>query len=192
MKITLATSSKFKSDILKKSGIKHTCLNTDAEELSCKKNIFEYTMEISAIKARACANMVSEGIVIGLDTVVDINGLIIEKPKTIEEGKNNLRMASNNVTKVITGITLINLDTEEVETTTQTTSIYMKKITEEELDYYISNESDILNVSGFVFENIASCFIDRIEGSYYNILGGPVEKIYEILKKQNVKLSELD
>ena len=192
MKITLATSCKLKSDLLKKSGLKHTCINTNAEEISDKKNIYEYTMEISSIKARAGANMVSDGIIIGLDTVVDINGKIVEKPKTIEEGKNNLRLASNNHTKVITGITVINLDTEEVVTTFQETKVYIKELNEEEIDFYVKNEPNILNVSGFVVEKIVSCYIDRIEGSYYNILGAPVEKIYEIIKKQGIKLTDID
>lgn len=192
MKLFLASNSKFKSQILDKVHIKHECLDMSMKEESNKTNAHEYVMDLSRQKARQGATMVSDGLVLGLDTVVLINGKIVEKPASIEEAKENLRNASMNKVSVITGISLINLDSEEAFTDFQETKVTMNKITEDDINYYIENEPDALYVSGFVIETIASCFIQKIEGSYYNILGLPVEKLYQLLNKMNISLRDID
>lgn len=56
----------------------------------------------------------------------------------------------------------------------------------------MNNEPDVMYASGFIIETIMSNFIDEICGSYYNILGVPVEKIYEYLRSWNIHLKDLD
>ena len=192
MKLYLASKSKFKSQILDKVYINHECIDVNVKEESTKTNAHEYVMELAKLKARHGATMVSDGLILGLDTVVLMNGKIIEKPKTLEEAKENLRKASNNKVSVLTGISLINLDTEEAFTDFQETKVIMNEITEENINYYIEKEKDDLYVSGFVIETVASCFIQSIEGSYYNILGLPVEKFYQLLRKMNLDLKDID
>lgn len=192
MKLYLASKSKFKSQILDKVYINHECIDVNVKEESTKTNAHEYVMELAKLKARHGATMVSDGLILGLDTVVLMNGKIIEKPKTLEEAKENLRKASNNKVSVLTGISLINLDTEEAFTDFQETKVIMNEITEENINYYIKKEKDALYVSGFVIETVASCFIQSIEGSYYNILGLPVEKFYQLLRKMNLDLKDID
>ena len=192
MKLYLASKSKFKSQILDKVYINHECIDVNVKEESTKTNAHEYVMELAKLKARHGATMVSDGLILGLDTVVLMNGKIIEKPKTLEEAKENLRKASNNKVSVLTGISLINLDTEEAFTDFQETKVIMNEISEENINYYIEKEKDALYVSGFVIETVASCFIQSIEGSYYNILGLPVEKFYQLLRKMNLDLKDID
>ena len=85
MKLYLASKSKFKSQILDKVYINHECIDVNVKEESTKTNAHEYVMELAKLKARHGATMVSDGLILGLDTVVLMNGKIIEKPKTVEE-----------------------------------------------------------------------------------------------------------
>ena len=117
-----------------------------------------------------------------IDTIVYANGKILEKPKSIEEARENLVLCSNNTNSVITGITLINKYTNEIIQDYQETKVTLTNISDEDIDYYIKNEPNIMYVSGFVIESFVSNFIKNINGSYYNILGVPVEKIYEPFK----------
>ena len=71
-------------------------------------------------------------------------------------------------------------------------SLYLNDISEEDIEYYINNEEGIMYAARFIIENIASNFINKIEGSYYNILGVPVEKIYEILKDMVYSLKDIN
>lgn len=190
MKITLASTSKFKNNILNTVGISHDSVSPTCEEISNYKNPYEYVKDLSLKKAVSIKNHHTD-IIIGLDTIVLINNKIVEKPKSIEEAKENLRNSSNNTTKVITGITLINNQTNEVITDYQETLVKFNAITEQDIDYYIENEKDAMYASGFIIETICSNFISKIDGSYYNILGVPVEKIYQILNGWNIYLKDI-
>ncbi len=192
MKLILASESKFKKEILNKVGLKHTSKKGTETHIH-EGNPYDYVKKQSLTKAQSINDNKKENqIIIGLDTIVLINNKIIEKPSSIVEVKENLRNASNNITKVITGYTLINKKTNEVITDYQETLISFNEITEEEIDYYIENEQDALYASGFIVETICSNFINKIEGSYYNILGVPVEKIYSVLKSWNITLKDLE
>lgn len=190
--ITLASTSKFKSEILNRVGLKHTCMASTCKETSSLTNPYDYVVELANNKALNIKDKASTDIIIGLDTIVLTNNKIIEKPKSLAEAKQNIVDSSSNFSKVITGISIINKKTNEIVNTHQETIIYFKKINDNDIDYYLENEPDIMYASGFIIENIASNFIDKIEGSYYNILGAPVEKIYEILNNMDVYLKDIN
>lgn len=192
MKITLASTSKFKNNIFNKVGLKHYCMAPTCEEISFKTNPYEYAKELSLNKALSIKDKAETDIVIGLDTIAYINNRIIEKPSSIEEAKNNLRESSNNITKIISGIAIINKKTNQIINEYQESTIRFNEITESDINYYINNEPEALNASGFILETIMSNFIDKIEGSYYNIQGAPVEKIYSILKEMGLNLEEIN
>lgn len=192
MKLTLASTSKYKRSILDRVMLKHDSISPDCEEISTKKDPYEYCMDIANQKITSVENKVSKGIIIALDCIVLINNKICEKPKTLVEAKQNLANCSNNQVKVITGIAIKNQDTNKLVTTYQESTVFFKKINNKDLDYYIANEEGLLSSAGFIIENIASNFIDHIDGSFYNVLGVPVEKIYEVLNSMNIYLPDIN
>lgn len=192
MKLVLASTSKIKNEILNKVGMKHSNVKSTFEEISNnKENVYEYVKELAYGKAcNAC--MDDKSIILGLDTVVYVNGKILEKPKSIDEAKQNLKICSSNTSYVITGIALINKYNNQVINDYAETKVILNDICDEDIEYYIENEPDVMYASGFVIETIASNFIKKIDGSFYNILGVPVEKIYEYLKNWNIYLKDLE
>ena len=68
----------------------------------------------------------------------------------------------------------------------------MNEIDDCDIYYYMDNEKDIMYVSGFIVETVASNFINKIEGSFYNILGVPTEKIYSMIKKLGYHLNDFN
>lgn len=192
MKLVLASTSKIKNEILNKVGMKHSNVKSTFEEVSNnKENVYEYVKELAYGKAcNAC--MDDKSIILGLDTVVYVNGKILEKPKSIDEAKQNLKICSSNTSYVITGIALINKYNNQVINDYAETKVILNDICDEDIEYYIENEPDVMYASGFVIETIASNFIKKIDGSFYNILGVPVEKIYEYLKDWNIYLKDLE
>lgn len=193
MKLVLASTSKFKSEILNKVHLKHTCIKNDYNENNIiKQNVYDYVKKLSYGKAKNVENKIKDSIILGLDTVVYVDNKILEKPKSIEEAKNNIKISINKRTKVITGITLINQINGEIVNDYQETFITLRNIDDIDIEYYIKNEPDIMYASGFIIETIMSNFIENINGSYYNILGIPVEKIYNYLLNWNIHLKDLD
>lgn len=192
MKLVLASTSKIKNEILNKVGMKHSNVKSTFEEVSNnKENVYEYVKELAYGKAcNAC--MDDKSIILGLDTIVYVNGKILEKPKSIDEAKQNLKICSSNTSYVITGIALINKYNNQIINDYAETKVILNDICDEDIEYYIENEPDVMYASGFVIETIASNFIKKIDGSFYNILGVPVEKIYEYLKDWNIYLKDLE
>ncbi len=191
MRLTLASTSKFKNNILDTVKIKHDQISPNCKEHSNYKDPYDYVKDIAKQKLDSVSNYNTD-IIISLDTIVLIDNKIVEKPKSIEEAKNNLRNSSNTTSKVITGIAMLNKNTNEVIIDYQETLVTFNEIDEEDIEFYINNEPDAMYASGFIVETICSNFIKKIEGSYYNILGVPVEKIYEILRKWDIKLKNID
>lgn len=193
MKLILASTSKLKNEILNKVGMNHDNIKSEFEEISDNTNdVYKYVMDLSYGKAKSVENKVTECIILGIDTVVYLNNKIIEKPKNIEEAKSNLINSAGKTTSVITGLTLINKITNEVIQDYQETKITLRDISNDDIEYYIENEPNVMYASGFIVETIASNFIEGINGSFYNILGVPVEKIYENLLKWNIHLKDLE
>lgn len=193
MKLILASTSKLKNGILDKVGLNHGQIASDFDEVSLNRdNVYQYVKDLSYGKAKSIDTKVDTAIILGIDTVVFASNKILEKPKTIEEAKENLRLSAGKTTSVITGITLINKYTNEVIQDFQETKITLNEISDEDIEYYIENEPDVMYASGFIVETIASNFIKEIKGSFYNILGVPVEKIYEYLLKWNIHLKDLE
>lgn len=192
MKLVLASTSKIKNEILNKVGMKHSNVKSTFEEVSNnKEDVYQYVKELAYGKAcNAC--MDDKSIILGLDTVVYVNGKILEKPKSIDEAKQNLKICSSNTSYVITGIALINKYNNQVINDYAETKVILNDICDEDIEYYIENEPDVMYASGFVIETIASNFIKKIDGSFYNILGVPVEKIYEYLNGWNIHLKDLE
>ena len=117
MKLILASSSKFKREILDNVGIKHISVDSKYDEdISDYIDVYDYVKKLSLGKANSVINEFNEGIILGLDTVVYVDDKIIEKPNSMDEARNNIYLCMNNSTKVITGITLINLYNNEIIT----------------------------------------------------------------------------
>ena len=193
MKLILASTSKFKKEILDKVGLKHTQVASNFIEFSDNyDDIYQYVKDLAFGKASNVYNQISEGIVLGLDTVVYANHQILEKPKCLEDVRLSIKSCSNNTVSVITGIALMNKENDNVVVDYAETKIKLRDIDDVDIEYYIENEPDLMYVSGFVIETYLSNFIDKIEGSYYNILGAPVEVIYKYLHNWQIHLKDLE
>ncbi len=193
MQVVLASTSKFKNQILDTVGIKHSCIDSNYDETLIKEeNVYEYVKELAFGKANNIINKVSDSLIIGLDTVVYANNKILQKPKDINEAKEAIKMCKNNITSVITGISIINQKTNEIIKDYAETKITLRNIDDIDIEYYLNNEPDIMYASGFIIETIMSNFIEKIEGSYYNILGAPVETIYRHINDMGYHLMDLE
>lgn len=193
MKVVLSSTSKQKNDILNTVHIKHGQIAGDFEEKQEKgENVYHYVKRLSLGKAKSILGKCKDSIVIGLDTVCFVKGKILEKPKDENEAREHIRLCSNAKTDVITGVAIINQKTGEIFNNFAKTSVKMRKISEKDINYYINNEKDWKYASGFIIETVLSNFIKEIKGSYYNILGVPVELIYDVINKMGFSLEDLE
>jgi len=121
-------------------------------------------------------------IVITADTIVWCNNEVLGKPADAADAKRMIRALSNNTHEVITGVALLSSSKEK--TFADTTKVTFESLTEEEIDYYIDNFKPYDKAGAYgIQEWIGITACSRIEGSYFNVVGLPVQKLYRELNK---------
>ena len=121
-------------------------------------------------------------ILITADTIVISDGAILEKPLNLDNARWMLKHLAENHHTVITGVCLKSLQMEKVFSST--TEVFFGKITNEEIDYYLTHYPPLDKAGGYgIQEWIGYVGIKRIEGSFFNVMGLPVHQLYEELKE---------
>ena len=192
MKIVLASTSKDKSDLLNKCFIKHTCIKSNYDEGGDKSNPYSYAINNSKGKLLSLKDKVNDSIVIGLDTICFVDGKVLEKPIDKNDAINNIKMCMNKETLVITGLSILNQKSDELFTTSVVSKVKIRNMSDKDIEFYINNEENYMYASGFIIETIISNFIEYIDGSFYNILGVPVEEIYKHINEWGYYLEDLE
>lgn len=181
--IILASQSPRRHQLLKNMGIRYRALvKTDIDETYPKhlKNI-EIAEYLAQKKASEYNNeLKSNTILITADTIVSLNDEILGKPTDKNDAVEMLKKLSGNHHNVITGICLKSINKEFVFSCN--TSVYFKNLTIDEILYYIDNYKPFDKAGAYgVQEWIGYIGIERIEGSYFNVVGLPVQKLYSKL-----------
>ena len=149
--------------------------------------------ELSKNKATSVQTQLDEkAIIIAADTVIYMDGKIYEKPKSKEEAYNNLKQMSGRLTYGITGVTIKDLYQNKEICFSDTAEVYINKISDEDIKWYVENEKNILNVCGYVMPGKACLFLDKVNGDYNTLFGISPSKVYEKLKELGYKLSDFE
>jgi septum formation protein len=121
-------------------------------------------------------------IVITADTIVWVDGIVLGKPVNYDEAAGMLRQLSGKKHVVVTGVCLT--AKEKQVTFSASTDVHFKNLTNSEIDYYLTNYQPYDKAGSYgVQEWIGFIAIERIEGSYFNVMGLPVQQLYEELLK---------
>ena len=181
-KIILASGSPRRKELLEQAGISFTIKVSEADETITKKEPWEAVMELAARKARAVAESGLEEedvIVIGADTVVAVDGKILGKPHSKEEAEEMLRLLSGRVHQVCTGVALLsrNQGSWRERTFYEETQVEMYPITEE------ATGEPMDKAGAYGIQGRAAIFVKGIQGDYNNVVGLPVGRLYQELKR---------
>ncbi|RLE55965.1 MAG: septum formation protein Maf [Candidatus Methanomethylicota archaeon] len=150
----------------------------------------EQAKALALKKAEYAARKIESGIVVAGDTVVVVDGEVLGKPKDEREAREMLTKLSGKEHKVITGIAVINVETGEELVDAVETKVYMKKMTMEELELYIKSGEPLGKAGGYAIQEIGALLVGGIDGCFFNVVGLPISKLYEMLKQFGVNLLE--
>jgi septum formation protein len=143
----------------------------------------EITDFLADLKAKPFENTLTDkDLLITSDTIVWLNSKALGKPKDAEDAFNMLRSLSGKKHQVLTSISIKNNAFQVI--TNDTTDVYFKELTDDEINYYIKTCKPYDKAGGYgIQEWIGFIGIDRLEGSYFNVMGLPVHKLYKELLK---------
>ena len=185
MKFILASKSPRRKEILKKINLKFKIIDAQIDESIIPQNISpsEYSIRLAKLKTMDISKKNPNYTVIGADTIVSINHQILNKPQNFEEAKEMLNLLSNNTHQVITGVSLKNKSLDINENFYDVSFVSFYKLSDNEINYYINNYKPFDKAGSYGIQDYAGLFVKNIKGSYDNIVGFPVSKFYQILKK---------
>ena len=200
MKIILASKSPRRKEILSSLGIIFDVIVSDTDESSDISNPALLVSELSKRKGMAVAEKSelfsneNEYIIISSDTVVFCNGEIFGKPADMIDAKRMIKSLSGKTHSVFSGISVIKIsrngDVAEF-TDFDETLVTFKEMRDSDIDLYLSREKVLDKAGAYAIQGIASLWIDRIDGSYFNVVGLPVNKLSSLLERAGVALESI-
>jgi septum formation protein len=138
---------------------------------------------LSARKAAAVASAVTEGIIIGADTIVVLNGRILGKPASPKHAVEMLSELSGNIHDVYTGFTLIDRPSGRSCTEVERTSVKFRMLGRREIETYVASGSPMDKAGAYgIQDDYGAVFVERIDGCFYNVVGFPLTKFYLTLR----------
>ncbi len=156
--------------------------NTD-ETFDPSLDVYENVKNAAEAKAKAAVdeNVLPSDIIVGADTIVVLDGKVFGKPKDKQNAREMINALSGRSHSVISGVCLIKGET--VLKFYDETTVTFDEMTDEEIEEYISGTEPYDKAGGYAVQGLAGKYISRLDGCYFNVVGFPVNKIYNQLKK---------
>ncbi len=171
--------------MLEMVGIKFTLLDVEVDEDNhFADNPEEYVMSLSEKKARAAAGSVKEGTIATADTIVYIDGKVLNKPVDADDARRMLKMLSGRTHKVFSGFTLLEIPTGRIVRDFGATAVTFRGLEDDEIDEYIESGAPFDKAGAYgIQDDLSALFVERIDGDFYNVVGLPLPKFYLALKR---------
>jgi septum formation protein len=180
--LVLASASPRRQELLRNAGISFEVQPAHIpEDPLSGEQAKECAERLAREKAQAVSRQRPQGIVLGADTVVVIDGVILGKPTNATDAARMLRMLSGRQHQVITGVCVVANGQSSVAS--ETTAVTMSEISENEIADYVATGESMDKAGAYAIQGIASRWIPRIEGDYSNVVGLPVALVRRMLRE---------
>ena len=184
-KIILASNSPRRKELLSGLGVDYEVKTLPDVDESYPDGLSgeEIAKHIARGKAEAYRSLIqADELVITADTIVWLDGTVMGKPKDEEEAKDMLMRLSGKTHQVITGVCLTTASTQK--TFAKVTDVTFATLTDEEVDYYVTRYQPMDKAGSYgVQEWIGFVGVENLSGSYFNVMGLPIQRLYTELKK---------
>lgn len=190
-KIILASASPRRRELLAQIGLKFEVITSDTDEsFDDSMLVEEIVKKLAFEKAHAVAKQVSgDSIVIGADTVVYYEGVILGKPQNEAQAREMLTMLSGNTHEVLTGFAVIRLGDNKVAVDYEKTNVTFRSLSEGEIDIYIKTKEPFDKAGAYGIQGLGATFVSGINGDYNNVVGLPLCSLSQCLKNEfNIKI----
>jgi septum formation protein len=193
--IILASGSPRRKEILSLVGIDFKVCSSDKEEIITKSKPEDIVSELSYMKAMdICNNIQENGLIVGADTMVAINGQVLGKPKSREDAFYMLELLQGKKHQVYTGVTVIlkedniELNNYKVKTFVEVSEVVVNPMSKDEIDEYIESGEPFDKAGAYGIQGRFALYVGGIVGDYYNIMGFPIARLYSELKEEGIFL----
>ncbi len=194
--LVLASASPRRQELLRNAGIPFVVQATDIPELPREgENPRACAERLAREKAVAVFRQRPDDFILGADTIVTVDGQILGKPRDVADAARMLGLLSGRTHQVTTGVCLLGpqLGTADRErrtgfedTRSETTLVTMDPLSDEDIRSYIATGEPMDKAGAYAIQGIASRWITRMEGDYFNVVGLPVALVCRMLREHGV------
>jgi septum formation protein len=179
--VVLASASPRRSELLRNAGISFTLDPAHVPEVPLQQEApLAYTQRLARDKAIAVFSRHPNDTVLGADTVVVVDEHLLEKPADSNDAARMLRLLSGRSHQVITGVCVVAPGFERTEA--EVTKVWFSQLSDAEIADYVRSGEPMDKAGAYGIQGIASRWIGRIEGCYFNVVGLPVQRVYRLLR----------
>ncbi|MCE1164301.1 MAG: Maf family protein [Bacteroidetes bacterium] len=184
----LASVSPRRKYLLRQIGLKFVSVDSSVEEEKSRRHPLTSVRNNARMKSRAVAHLYKNKILLSADTIVVLGKKILNKPGNLKEAAAFLRMLSGKKHVVYTGINVINQKSGIEKFGYEKTTVEFRKLTDEEINFYVRKYKPLDKAGAYGIQDDFGClFIKRIWGDYYNVVGLPLVKLYELIIETLIK-----
>jgi septum formation protein len=198
MKLILASASPRRAEIMRSAGFVFEICAADVDEARKGGEApADYVRRLADAKARTAARKIAGNqvadttVVIGADTVVVLEGEILGKPVGEAEARTMLRRLSGRSHEVHTGMALLRLPDGAARVLEEVTLVDFASMTTSEIDDYVATGEPSGKAGAYAVQGRGGRFVRRISGSYFNVMGLPVARLYEELLAMGIEADAL-
>ncbi|WP_310605243.1 Maf family protein [Anaerosporobacter sp.] len=192
--IILASGSPRRKEILEQVGIPFTVQVSNKEEVTTEAEPVNIVKGLASLKA----NDIAEGaklhdVIIGCDTIVAYNNQIMGKPKDEEDAKRMLHLLQHDVHEVYTGVSVIikmeaedgSICDKEINFAVET-KVYVNAMSDEQIESYVATKEPMDKAGAYAVQGKFAAHIKKLDGDYYNVVGLPISKLYNVLVEEGI------
>ncbi len=188
MKLILASQSPRRRELLGLFQIPFAVQVADIDEtMDTAKPPFDEVARVSRAKAEA-VSAAPDDVVVAADTIVVCGGTVLGKPRDAAEAVNMLRLLSGRDHQVMTGMTV--LRGKRSRTVTEVTDIHFRQLSEQEIRRYVASGEPMDKAGAYGIQGGAALFAEKLVGDYYNVMGLPVCRLWQLLREIAPELLE--
>ena len=181
MPLILASASPRRAELLKNACIAFTVDPAGITELPlADESPLAYAQRLARDKALAVLARHPDRVILGADTVVVVDEHLLEKPVDARDAERMLRLLSDRSHQVITGVSLVAQNFERTQS--ELTVVTFSRLSDEEIGQYVATGEPMDKAGAYGIQGLASRWIGRVEGCYFNVVGLPVARVYRLLQ----------
>ena len=183
-RIILASSSPRRAELLKGLGIAFELAPSYIEERPhAGEAPPDYIMRLARAKVIAVARQWEAGLVIGADTIVVVDGRILEKPEDEDDAMQLLRQLSGRWHAVMTGVALYDIGSRREVADYDKTLVRFALLSEKEIRWYVTTGEPMDKAGGYGIQGLGGLFVEEIAGNYFNVVGLPIPLLYRLARR---------
>jgi septum formation protein len=183
--LLLASASPRRAVLLKAAGIPFDVLASRVDEVVLPgEEPTNHVRRLALAKAQAVAALRPGALVLGADTVVVVDGVIFGKPRDQEEASGMLRALSARAHDVYTGVALVAKATAP-RVDVAWTRVWFSSLSDADIEWYVQSGEPMDKAGAYAIQGLGSRFVDRLDGSYSNVVGLPVSLVWRLVKEMS-------